>query len=141
MVITNDSHTDHALGEVHKAFLLERFGNRNEFFMETVTMPSYLPDLPCKLHGPSMGDEAVPDAECRAEVRGNRGGPSRVCDRAERMVRTLTVIAGPHKDRPCILYTAFGGPSTPREPWDASLPAAEKATSEAFWAQHALSAG
>lgn len=38
-----------------------------------------------------------------------------------------------------ILYTAFGGPLAPREPGDPDLPAEERAESEAFWAEHALS--
>ena len=140
MKITEDSHMDHALGETHKAFLLARFGDRTEFFIETVVLPGPLASLPCGLHGPVMGDEPVPDAECSSEVRGNRKGPSRMCDRPVRLVRTLTVIGGPHKDEPCILYTAFGGPSTPREPWDETLSTeAQKQEARAFWAQHALS--
>jgi hypothetical protein len=52
----------------------------------------------------------------------------------------ITVIGGPHLDDPCILYTAFGGPATPKEPGDPSLDGnlIELAKSQAFWAEHAL---
>jgi hypothetical protein len=40
----------------------------------------------------------------------------------------------------CILYTAFGGPLTPKEPGDAALSGEERQESFKFWSQHALSA-
>jgi hypothetical protein len=40
----------------------------------------------------------------------------------------------------CILYTAFGGPLTPKEPGDATLSGEERQESFKFWSQHALSA-
>ena len=51
----------------------------------------------------------------------------------------MTVIGGPDGDDPCVLYTAFGGPAAPREPWDPSLDEAGWAASLAFWEAHALS--
>jgi hypothetical protein len=86
-----------------------------------------------------MGDLPVPDGECTMVVRGARRGASRLCGRAPRPSRLVTVIAGPHGDA-CILYTAFGGPQAPREPFDPSLDDAGRACSVAFWAEHALSA-
>jgi len=37
-----------------------------------------------------------------------------------------------------VLYTAYGGPVAPREPFDRSLDEEAKAESEKFWAEHAL---
>lgn len=138
MKITTDSHTDHALTPAHLAWILERFGDRKAFFAETVEIPAELGALPCGLHGPTMGDEPIPAKECRELVRAGRAGPSRVCARAPRLVRTVTVIGGPHEGA-CILYTAHGGPPASREPWDPSLDDAWCAASAAFWAEHALS--
>ncbi len=139
MKLAADSHVDHHLNDQHIAWLLERYSDRTAFFAETVALPPELPALPCGLHGPAMGDVPVPDAECRQVARGARGGPSRLCSRAPRDVRTITVIGGPHDGEPCVLYTAYGGPLAPREPWDPTLDDAGRAESVAFWAQHALS--
>lgn len=139
MQITSDSHVDHTLTQSHLDLILARFGDRQAFFLETVELPVELPPLPCGLHGPVMGDALVPDSEAALVVRGNRQGPSRVCDRSPRMVRTMTVIGGPDDQGLVILYTAYGGPSAPREPWDPSLDEEERAQAQAFWAEHALS--
>lgn len=139
MKITKDSHVDHALTEAHLAFILERFGARDDgFFIETIELPANLPPLPCGLHGPLMGDAQIGDEECTLEVRANRVGLSRVCTRAPRWVRKLTVIVGPHEGE-TILYTAFGGPAAPREPFDPSLQGDALTESRLFWSQHALS--
>jgi hypothetical protein len=142
MKITLISHLDHGLHESVFAHVAERFAARSAFFIETFELPTELPSVPCGLHGPVMGDAPVGDAEVTLKARGNRAGPSRLCARAPREVRTVTVIAGPHdcwEDDPCVLYTAFGGPLAPREPWDESLTPEQRAESEAFWATHALS--
>lgn len=101
--------------------LVERFAGRSAFFVESVELPDGLPSVECGLHGPAMGDSPVPDAECVLEVRGGRAGPSRLCRRPPRPCRIVTVVAGPDGGEPCVLYTAFGGPPAPREPWDSSL--------------------
>ena len=137
--ITASSHLDHDLAAQHLTWILKRFSDKSAFFIETVLLPDDLGALSCGLHGPLMGDAPVPDAEARLDVRGNRAGASRLCDRAPRLTRTLTVIAGPNGEDACILYPAFGGPVAPREPWDPSLDDAGRAASEAFWAEHALS--
>jgi hypothetical protein len=142
MKITNAAHLDHALTSEHVALILDLFGNRTRFFLETVALPEALGALPCGLHGPVMGDAPVPEAECSYAVRGSRAGASRLCMRPARLVRTMTVIGGPDGEEPCVLYTAFGGPAAPREPWDPSLAtdASAGAASRAFWSEHALSA-
>jgi hypothetical protein len=141
MKITPASHLDHGFHESVVAHVAERFAARDFFFIETFELPPDLPSVPCGLHGPVMGDAPVGDAEVVLEARGSRPGPSRLCARAPREVRTVTVIAGPHESEPCVLYTAFGGPVAPREPWDESLTPEQVAESEAFWAEHALSKG
>jgi hypothetical protein len=139
MKIGENSHLDHGLSKEVMAHIEKLFGDRNSFFIETVELPEELGTVECGLHGPSVGDSPVPDTECTLEVRGTRGGPSRLCSRQTRQTRQLTVIAGPAGDEPCILYTAFGGPSAPREPWDSGLDEHRKVESAAFWAVHALS--
>lgn len=138
-IIDGISHLDHGLNEAALAWISGRFQDRIGFFIETFTLPEVFGTVPCGLHGPIVGDPPVPDGETVLEVRGTRAGPSRLCERAPRMTRTITVIAGPTDDDACVLYTAFGGPCAPREPWDQSLNPTQKAESEAFWKEHALS--
>jgi hypothetical protein len=139
VIATAASHLDHALPREVVDYLLAHFVDRSAFFIESIDLSAHLPSVECGLHGPVMGDASVPDAECSSEVRGDRGGPSRLCARPLRPCRVVTVIAGPHGGHPCVLYTVFGGPSAPREPWDPSLSDAERAESVAFWSEHALS--
>jgi len=136
MQLHDESHVDHGLTPGQLGWILERYADRSEFFIDTVELPPALGDVPCGLHGPIMGDAPVPDGECRRERRGEREWDSRLCDRPERRVREVSVIAGPHGDEPCVLYTAFGGPVAPQEPGDPGCRDVE--ASEAFWAEHAL---
>ncbi len=138
MDITSDSHLDHNLTPAHVDFVRARFGDRTAFFLETVTLPDELSALPCGLHGPATGEPAVSDTEAFYAVRGERKGPSRLCKRPPVMVRTLTVVGGVHNGQ-CILFTAYGGPCAPREPWDETLDEAGREKAREFWAQHALS--
>ena len=138
MKITDESHLDHGLSQEVVDYLAERFADRDAFFIETLTLPEGLGSVPCGLYGPIMGDEPVAEDEVDYAVRGARPGKSRLVNRSSRRTRQLTVIAGPHEDESCVLYTAFGGPLTPREPTDPDLPEEERAESEAFWSEHAL---
>ena len=140
MKLTPDSHLDHDLLPEHVALIEQRFVARAEFFIETFDLPADVPPVPCGLWGPLVGDAPVPDTEVELRPRGTREGLSRLVARPARLTRMVTVIAGPHQGEPCVLYTAFGGPLTPREPWDASLTPEQAAESRAFWAEHALSA-
>jgi hypothetical protein len=130
---------DHGLTPEHLVWLCNRFANRTSFFIETVELPPNFLPLTCGLHGPLVGDEPVPEGECLYETRGTRAGQSRMCRRPLRMTRTMTVVAGPSGEDSCVLYTAYGGPAAPREPFDPNLSPEEKAESEAFWRDHALS--
>ena len=138
MKITTDSHCDHRLIEEHFDFILERFSDREGFFIETIEMPTDLQDAPCDLHGPIMGDAPVLDTEVVMVVRGLRQGASRLCSREPKGSRKLTIIGGPHEED-TILYTAYGGPVAPREPFDPSLDDAGRELARTFWAEHALS--
>jgi hypothetical protein len=139
MKITKDSHVDHNLTEEHLEFIKERFGHLEEFFIETVEVPLHLPPLPCGLFGPLMGDEPVAEHEVSYVRRGDRPGESRIVQRDVRRVRQMTVIGGPHEGA-IIMFTAYGGPCAPREPWDESLPDEEREESVTFWKVHALAA-
>ena len=138
--IVPDSHLDHGLSPDQIEWLKETFAERDSFFIESVEMPSKLGTVPCGLHGPKMGDEPIRDDEVKLVVRGERENPSRIVDRAPRPTRTVTVIAGPHEDEKCVLFTAFGGPLAPKEPGDTEEGSDERKESEDFWSQHALSA-
>ena len=138
LTIHSDSHTDHAIPTAVVEHVLALFADRDSFFIETLTYGADLPAVPCGLH------VGVPDSECFREVRGDRAYSSRLCNRAPRMVREVTIIAGPHSedaDAGMVVYTMFGGPLAPKEPGDTCLSDEERPAAEAFWADAALSAG
>ena len=137
MIITNDSHLDHALSAGMLAHILGAFADRDAFFIETIELPAELGTVPCGLHGPAMGDEPVMPGECHHAKRPGREYVSRLCERDVRQTRLLTVVAGPHDGHACILYTAYGGPIAPQEPGDPSC--RDKAASMSWWSDHALS--
>lgn len=132
----NESHFDHGLNEAQIAFLMERFADRNAFFIETVELPEALGTVPCGLHGPLTGGAPVEESEVTYAKRGTRAWSSRLVDRPKQAVRTVTVIAGPHGDEPCIVYTMFGGPCAPQEPDDPGCK--DVVASRQFWSVHAL---
>lgn len=137
MRITKASHVDHGLTLDHWDFVMDRFGDREKFFVETVELPAHLPPLKSGLYGPTAGDPPVPDRVCEMRRRGDREYTSRMCPMPPRETRQLTVVGGPHEGE-CILYTAFGGTSTIKEPGDPTLTDKDRADSVAFWAEHAL---
>jgi hypothetical protein len=137
--ITKDSHLDHALTERQVDFVRGLIATFAEFKILTIDLPEELGEVPCVLHGPLTGEDPVRDEEAYFEKRGlGREGESRMCRRPTIQTRKLSVIVGPHKGA-MILYTAFGGPVSPREPFDPSLTPDQKAESVKFWAEHALS--
>jgi hypothetical protein len=131
-----DSHVDHGLTEAQLQYLLDRFADRESFFLETVELPEDLGTVPCGLWGPIMGDPPVGDDMVVRERRGTRPYSSRMVDRGTRPTRQVTVIAGPHDGQPCVLYTAFGGPQAPQEPDDPGCKDPDASTT--FWRDHAL---
>lgn len=137
--IHEKSHLDHGLSSEHVAYILGLFNDRTGFFRETVTLPAGLSALLCGLYGPTVGDAPVPEAEAFYIVREDRSYASRTVWREGRPSRELSVIAGPFEGRPCVLYTAFGGPLTPREPGDLNIATWEELVeARRFWAEHAL---
>ena len=45
----------------------------------------------------------------------------------------MTIVCGPHDGHDFVLFTAYGGPQAPREPFEDKSPEARK-----FWEEHAL---
>lgn len=138
LIIHPDSHLDHGLTEAHLELIRYAFADREGFFISTVELPPELPSLECALYGPIMGDSTITEDMVHYRVRGNRKHASRMVDLPMRPTRKLTVIAGPHDGQPCVLYTAFGGPITPKEPGDRSMQTDEFEQARAFWSAHAL---
>jgi hypothetical protein len=98
MIKHRDSHVDHGLTEAQLDYLLDRFADRDGFFIETITLPRALGTVPCGLYGPKMGDPPIGEHEVRHAARGDRAWPSRLVDLPPRDQRELTVIAGPHEE-------------------------------------------
>jgi hypothetical protein len=87
-----------------------------------------------------MGDEKIPEESVTYAPRGDRNYASRLIDKPKRPTRVITVIGGPYKGEPCVLYTVYGGPQAPREPGEFPENMSEDERSQAikYWACHAL---
>lgn len=176
MKLIKESHVDHGLTAAQLAHVLLMFEKRDAFFIETIKLPFDLGYAPCSLFGPVMGDPPIPSVITEMRVRKGRKHASRIITKrepigtdyfklAERYINSkresqfLTVIAGPHGEDPCVLYTVFGGPLAPKEVGEAnadleaalaamqrsegserSVEAARETLSKSieFWAEHAL---
>lgn len=138
--ITKDSHTDHALNAGVIKYIEQRFADREAFFVETFELPAKAGTVECSLVGPVLGYDPIPESMVDYVVRGDRKYASRVVEWGEKeRTRLVTVIAGPHDGRPCVLYTAYGGPRAPREPGDPAIASWEELeASRKFWSVHAL---
>lgn len=141
MVITSESHLDHGLTQEQIEYIKSVFGDRQEFFKETITLPVDLGTVETALVGPATGMGTVPESAVSYVPRSGRKWVSRVLavPQTRPRVRTVTVIAGPDSGEPCVLYTAYGGPLAPREPGDPDIATQEELEeSRAFWREHAL---
>lgn len=160
MIITNESHTDHALTTEQIEYIKTRFADRTAFFIETFELPEHLGTVEVSLVGPATGGAPVPESAVEYHIRNHRKWASRRIYTPEKpQSRLVTVIAGPHTTCPsggkctgavcadyadhvehaCVLYTAYGGMAAPREPGDPSIASWEElVTSREFWSQHAL---
>lgn len=138
------SHLDHGLTSAQLEWLLARFATRNEFFIATEELPENLGTVESLIWGPIVGDNPVEEMSVFYQIRNGRPCASRMVKRPPRRTSIVTVVAGPTKDEPCVLYTAYGGPAAPREPGDTSIPCWEGPgsvlESRAFWREHALAA-
>ena len=135
LIITSASHLDHGITAHVLDYVLKRFAHKNEFFIESFDVGV---DLACGLYGPAMGDSPITEEEVHYAPRNGREWMSRLVNKPVRTSQTVTIVAGPHGDNACVLYTAFGGPRAPKEPGDPSHTPDSLKESEAFWAQHAL---
>jgi hypothetical protein len=127
-------HADHALGQAHKDLAEKVAAEKEGFFLVTLELPEDLPDLPCVLWGPVMGDPAIAESEVTRVKRSDDRPPSRVVARPTRPSRLMTVIGIGGET----IFTAYGGPAAPREVGDPSMNEEEAKESAEFWAQHAL---
>jgi hypothetical protein len=144
IAVLDVSHVDHGLTPEQLAYVLERVGEVAEsgrVTIETVTLREDLGFVDCALYGPIVGDEPIAEERVIYERRGARPGESRLLWAPKRLTRQVTAIVGPHGDHSRVLYTAFGGPLTPREPWDPTLDELARDESVAFWREHALAVG
>lgn len=138
MILHKDSHTDHAIPQSVVDYLLSLYAARAAFFIETIDLPTDLPTVQCGLYGPAVGDNPVDESQVFYAARGERAYTSRMIADVTRATRTVTVIAGPHDGHPCVMYTAFGGPASPKEPGDPTVKPDEMEKCVAFWRAHAL---
>jgi hypothetical protein len=143
-----DSHLDHNLTPGQVDFVLSQdpaphVNPDSGVAVFTVELPEGLGTAPCGIYGPIVGDAPVSTTDVSMERRGNRKGLSRIVARPVRQSRLVTIVAGPHDGHPFVLFTAYGGPLAPREPFDFD----ENDTSDSavesrdFWAMHALARG
>lgn len=138
MELHKDSHLDHGLSSEQLLYIINKFNNRTGFFIETFQLPTTLGGIDCALYGPTMGDDPIPSCDAADVKRPGREYTSRAVVRPKRRTQLVTVIAGPHDNLPCVLYTTFGGPKSPKEPNDPTLKDEEREESIAFWSEHAL---
>lgn len=145
ITIHADSHTDHDLSEEALAFVLQRTEEERSadlghgLVIHTVTLPEGFESLPCALIGPKTGHPPVRSAYMAKRL--GRDIRSRLVHAAPTWTRQVTVIVGEHDGDSAVLFTAFGGPSTPKETEDPYLKDEEREASEAFWSEHALADG
>jgi hypothetical protein len=109
------------------------------FFLKTLEIATYLPDLQSALYGPSAGDPPVSEDEAVYLQRSPDRPLSRMVHRPLRPTRWLTII-GEMGSKDVHIYTAYGGPPAMREPGDPSMSNDEQGFLEAaaFWKEHAL---
>lgn len=128
---------DSVLSEAHQGFLRRAWA----------LPPELLGELRSGLWGPNVGDEPIPDSQCRWIVRGTRRCASRVVARPTRGATHLVLIGMVRTE--IRLWTAYGttsaygttcGVIAPREPGDLSIPTwNEIVEAREFWTTHALS--
>jgi hypothetical protein len=161
LMIHPESHLDHGLNSQHLGEILRRFGDREKFFIETFVLTPEFLLVPSGLYGPACGDKPIEEEEVFYAKRGDRPYESRLVKRQTRLQDKLTVIAGPldnwkmisedsgeslragepkfREKNFIILYSAFGGPISPKEVGDlTNVGDRNKEESRIFWSQHAL---
>jgi len=137
-IVEGKSHTDHNVPAVVVGHLLEKYSDKNGFFLESIELPPELPLVPNGLYGPDVGDDPIDRSEVFMIRRNGRPGLTPMVKRPYRKTNVVTIIAGPLDEEPCGLYTMYGGSLAPKEPWDPTLEPSKKAASEIWWSEHAL---
>lgn len=139
------SHVDHGITREQLAYLLgavAEVADLGRVTIEPIRLPEQLGTVPCALYGPTMGDAPVPEADVVYQRRGDRDGATRMLPAPLRRTDRVTVIVGPAPGHEgLVLYTAYGGPPAPREPWDPSLDPIGREEARTFWREHALATG
>jgi hypothetical protein len=107
------------------------------FFIRELTLPDNLPPARNALYGPASGDAPVPEEAVTLRPRGDRPWSDRTVPWPTRLTRRVQVIGARKEDGNFVLYTVYGGPLAPQNPDDPGC--ADKASAQAFWAEHALS--
>jgi len=155
-----ESHLDHGLTQPQIDHIFKLFEDRREFFTATIELPPELGTAPCALWGPAMGDPEIEEfgalklppgdyiidrlghdftGHVTHGKRGARAWDSRLIDLPMRPSRKVFVVAGPHEEHACILYTAYAGPEAPQEPGSLTPEHPKYAACSDFWKVHALS--
>lgn len=130
-------HMDHGVSERLVSSALSKVKSGAGFFLFTVELPTFC--LESGLYGPASGDDPVGEGEVTYAQRTPDRPPSRLVARGKRPTNKLTIIGLMGAGRKATVFTAYGGPCAPREPWDASHPNEEsREQSRLWWAQHAL---
>lgn len=147
MAVTFESHVDHGMDGKLLNFILKKYKDKKDFFIEVMPHPEGFAPLESGLHGPDCGDSEVPESEVTYSKRGDRSWVSRMVDRPKRKAKFIKVIGGRDSVGQMVLYTVYGMMSdkenTPREPGDSFFnnpgTEAEKEKSVQYWSKHALS--
>lgn len=146
LFVSKDSHLDHNVSVAHLSMIFREMGNCDKFEIRTFDLEYHM-RLTCEIKGPVVGNPPVREDQVTYCQRGDRAGKSRVVNDDSLLVPTfsdkMTVIVGPDESvgsGNVVLYTVYGGPLAPREPWDPTIQddPALLAESKAFWAEHAL---
>ena len=135
-----ESHLDHGVNDRTLAWLETLEFKPGDVTVQTLELPDNCADLESALHGPVVGDSEIYENYVTYSVRGGRAGESRMIAAPKRATRLITVVVGPFGANPCVLYTCYGGPAAPREPFEFSPDdnSADAIESREFWAVHAL---
>ena len=145
--ITQDSHMDHAMSEAQRDYALSKIRSGQAevvvgeagpaFFIARVELPAELGKVPCALRGPIVGDAPIENTYDAVRVFGGKERPNTsrmtLLPPVDSSILTAIIVGGN-------LVTLYGGPLAPKEPGDPYLTEGEREESEAFWAEHALSA-
>ena len=159
-----ESHMDHGFTQAQWDFIFAKYADKAAFFIDTIELPENLGTVTNELYGPSAGDAPVAEDRVFYAQRGGRAWDSRLVVLPKRPTRFVRVIAGPHEEHLCILYTAYGVasidmPPAPKEPGDLEQQLetfidcsgqenlekrarleAQLSESKIFWGTHALAA-